>query len=379
MLRLEPDLDAVEALSPEREALWARLDAAGFLTDDEKRAAAGYGPKPEEVADDSAGPFAHKYNPNQSRVPAGNPDGGQWTDGGGGSRTQVANPLRRLLRRRPAQQPKQPAPPPVPIPPGKVIRNKGLAGGKHRDTGIPFDKDGFPDFSGVAKKTVKVPHTGKRHLDEAAANREAGLKSTPKDMTWHHHQDGRTMQLVPKDIHDKTGHTGSIGIGNLPGKKEWEVKQMYPRMSDPNTPIKSGKVEEFEARIQRSLPEGYKIFLKATNGGQPELRAFPVKDYEDDNLDILNQFSGLGADKPSSDLLDDYDFFAGRIPDGIIIIGHTDGGDKLCFDLRNGKQKVVLWDHKHFWGTGEWREQDLYHVANTFDELLAAMYPNPYM
>ncbi len=83
-LRLEPDLDAVEALSPEREALWARLDAASFLTDDEKRAAAGYGPNNEEVADDSTGPFAHKYNPNQSRVPAGNPDGGQWTDGGGG-------------------------------------------------------------------------------------------------------------------------------------------------------------------------------------------------------------------------------------------------------------------------------------------------------
>jgi hypothetical protein len=24
-----------------------------------------------------------KYDPNQPRVPAGNPDGGQWTDGGG--------------------------------------------------------------------------------------------------------------------------------------------------------------------------------------------------------------------------------------------------------------------------------------------------------
>ena len=70
-LRLEPDLDAVEALSPEREALWARLDAASFLTDDEKRAAAGYGPNNEEVADDSTRPFAHKYNPNQPRVPAG--------------------------------------------------------------------------------------------------------------------------------------------------------------------------------------------------------------------------------------------------------------------------------------------------------------------
>jgi HK97 family phage portal protein len=42
-LRLEIDPDRVEALSPEREALWARVGAASFLTDDEKRAAVGYG------------------------------------------------------------------------------------------------------------------------------------------------------------------------------------------------------------------------------------------------------------------------------------------------------------------------------------------------
>ncbi|MGE0628596.1 MAG: phage portal protein [Hyphomicrobiaceae bacterium] len=48
-LRLVPDLDAVEALSPEREALWARLERASFLTDDEKRAAAGYSPRDTEL------------------------------------------------------------------------------------------------------------------------------------------------------------------------------------------------------------------------------------------------------------------------------------------------------------------------------------------
>jgi phage portal protein BeeE len=42
-LRLLPDADDIPALAFEREALWARLDRASFLTDDEKRAAAGYG------------------------------------------------------------------------------------------------------------------------------------------------------------------------------------------------------------------------------------------------------------------------------------------------------------------------------------------------
>ena len=41
--RLAYDIDAIPALSAEREALWARLSAAEFLTTDEKRIAAGYG------------------------------------------------------------------------------------------------------------------------------------------------------------------------------------------------------------------------------------------------------------------------------------------------------------------------------------------------
>ncbi|MGK6315254.1 phage portal protein [Neorhizobium sp. DT-125] len=41
-LRLEPDLDRIAGLSAEREALWARIGAATFLTDAEKRDAVGY-------------------------------------------------------------------------------------------------------------------------------------------------------------------------------------------------------------------------------------------------------------------------------------------------------------------------------------------------
>jgi HK97 family phage portal protein len=41
-LRLTYDLDQVEALAPDRDALWARVNAASFLTDQEKRAAVGY-------------------------------------------------------------------------------------------------------------------------------------------------------------------------------------------------------------------------------------------------------------------------------------------------------------------------------------------------
>jgi HK97 family phage portal protein len=42
-LRLDLDLDQVEALSHDRDALWARVNGASFLTDAEKRQAVGYG------------------------------------------------------------------------------------------------------------------------------------------------------------------------------------------------------------------------------------------------------------------------------------------------------------------------------------------------
>jgi HK97 family phage portal protein len=42
-LRLAIDVDQVEALSAEREALWRRVNEADFLTPDEKREAVGYG------------------------------------------------------------------------------------------------------------------------------------------------------------------------------------------------------------------------------------------------------------------------------------------------------------------------------------------------
>ncbi len=61
-LRFSPDLDAVEALAPEREALWARMERTSFLSDAEKRAAVGYGDKP-EGGDSANRPFTNKYNP----------------------------------------------------------------------------------------------------------------------------------------------------------------------------------------------------------------------------------------------------------------------------------------------------------------------------
>ncbi len=94
----------------------------------------------------------------------------------------------------------------------RPIRNAHLAGQNHPVTGVPFDSQGFPDFSGVATRTVTITQTGNRAGDFVAANAAAGLAETPSGFTWHHHQDGTTMQLVPLGIHKATGHTGGFAL-----------------------------------------------------------------------------------------------------------------------------------------------------------------------
>jgi RHS repeat-associated protein len=95
---------------------------------------------------------------------------------------------------------------------GKLPRNAKLAGDVHPKTGVPFKCTGCPDFSGVAVKEVKIKQTGNNVVDFVAADKAAGLTQRPPGYTWHHVEDGTTMQLVPTTVHSATGHTGGAAI-----------------------------------------------------------------------------------------------------------------------------------------------------------------------
>ena len=95
-LQLRGDLDQIEALTIEREALWARLQATSFLTDDEKRAAIGYASLPvepvePEAFEDDEGPG--KYNPYHDelgRFTTSDDNVGGATENGGSDQTEAA-------------------------------------------------------------------------------------------------------------------------------------------------------------------------------------------------------------------------------------------------------------------------------------------------
>jgi len=87
--------------------------------------------------------------------------------------------------------------------------------------------EGFPDFSTakgpkgaeVYKGKVEIHMSGDNGVDFKAANtrwKEIYGKPPPKGYTWHHKEDGVTMELVRSDVHNKAvsgaAHTGGASI-----------------------------------------------------------------------------------------------------------------------------------------------------------------------
>lgn len=92
-------------------------------------------------------------------------------------------------------------------------------------------KDGYPDFSPISKGDVEVDNfTADRSKNFAQADsklaeqwaqegKDGKTDWTAKDVrewrkennhTWHEHQDCKTMQLVPSEVHNNVPHEGGI-------------------------------------------------------------------------------------------------------------------------------------------------------------------------
>jgi YD repeat-containing protein len=79
--------------------------------------------------------------------------------------------------------------------------------------GVPFDRSGFARFERYSVASVRSDGlTGEYALDAAIANRAVGLTRTPPGYVWHHVEDGRTLVLIPQDIHSAVRHTGGAAV-----------------------------------------------------------------------------------------------------------------------------------------------------------------------
>lgn len=154
---------------------------------------------------------------------------------------------------------------------------------------------------------------------------------------------------------------------------------MLTRMKEVNHSVDVRRLEEFEGAYKLRLPADYKAFLLATNGGRPAEGFFrPAGLPTMGGVASVLDFFGLDLiDFPALSLGYALDLYSGGIPDAIVPIAVDDYGNYTCLDLRSGKEGVAFWEKSHFWSTGEWRESDLYNVADSFDEFLSMLGPDP--
>jgi cell wall assembly regulator SMI1 len=150
---------------------------------------------------------------------------------------------------------------------------------------------------------------------------------------------------------------------------------MFTIMERSNPPATLSDVERFERDRSLSLPTDYKEFLLATNGGVPKEKMFPIIGYPYDDHWQIMVFLGTASAWATETLNYSYDNYVGGIPQAVVPIAIDDLGNYVCLDLRKGSGQIAFWDHRHFWGTGEWREQDLYHVADSFEQFLNLLEP----
>ena len=103
---------------------------------------------------------------------------------------------------------------------GRKSINSDLAGQAVKTKGgeVFFDYDGFPDFTPYAEKIVRIDGlTGDMDYDKALIKAKLNINNVDYDnMVWHHHQDGKTMMSVPKNVHSvRNGgvhHTGGRAV-----------------------------------------------------------------------------------------------------------------------------------------------------------------------
>jgi hypothetical protein len=113
--------------------------------------------------------------------------------------------------------------------PQRLQAIESVTGGKP----IPF-KDGYPDFSDYTHQLsdaagnkiparVDIPMTGDNGIDFPAARKAMAERlgvekfNEPRGYTWHHHQDGVTMDLIPSALHNNVPHSGGASLARDPG------------------------------------------------------------------------------------------------------------------------------------------------------------------
>jgi hypothetical protein len=120
---------------------------------------------------------------------------------------------------------------------------------------------------------------------------------------------------------------------------------MEIRESNAYGPLSAFRLTAFEDRLGFTLPDEYRDFLLAHNGGTPVPATFSSEREGEDRVESLY---GL-HDGPDHLRLDEmWDIYRRRLPRGLLPIGADPFGNALCIALSGPHRgRIYFWDHEY--------------------------------
>lgn len=130
-----------------------------------------------------------------------------------------------------------------------------------------------------------------------------------------------------------------------------------------NPPASESRLLATEDRIGARIPDGYRNFLMATDGGKPVENAFPA----DPDVGV-DWFMGAVEIVETSRRL------RGRLPSDLIPIAAAAGGNQICISVKSGRYgAILLWDHER----EQLEDAATRWLAPSFDEFVAQLTLSP--
>lgn len=118
-------------------------------------------------------------------------------------------------------------------------------------------------------------------------------------------------------------------------------------------------VDAFAATLPGLLPDDYRAFLLATNGGVPEANWRPPE-LGGDGMGVAG-FMSLGDVESYDSLVQSRALFTGRIPGHLLAVADNDGDAQVCISLAGGdRSRVWLFDSEREFDPEEVQDADFW-------------------
>ena len=252
--------------------------------------------------------------------------------------------------------------------------------------GVYINLRGYPDWLPYAAAIVQIaPMPAGFSIDEARlldvliANRLMAqaldapadarlLARTPAGWVWAHVGATRQLALVPAELHGAFRHRGgvsglavTVSARGLLGGERGEPIRFQPLRT-----VAEAAIEKLEAWLGHRLPDGYRDFLIATNGGVPlAAGVLPTS-----GLLLDQPLFGLATDDRMQDLAYANLWLRDRLTLDFLAIGYVQGG-LLVVKVR-GHDAGSVW----FWDDDDERDDERYEPAVICRDLLVACAPD---